>query len=308
MNDTIAVVLATYNGEKYLKRQIESILDQTYKNIKIYIGDDCSKDGTIDIIRAYKNLYPDKITYYQNKINIGFVKNFEKLLQNTKEDYIAFSDQDDIWLPSKLEEQINKIKEIEKKSNLPIMCHSDLIMIDENHNIIYNSFFSFKKYKLKPEKDLGHILGPCGVMGNTMMINRTLKDIILPFPEEIDFHDYYIAVVCELFGKRVTFYKAFVLYRIHQDNTSNNKLYPSVYKGIPYKNTQKNITLGAIKKYNKIKSKDLKKINFLIEYIEKECNFFYICFNMINYKLLKRSFIYKILFFFKMIYFTLSKK
>ncbi|EKI3203765.1 glycosyltransferase, partial [Campylobacter coli] len=60
MNDTIAVILATYNGEKYLKQQIESILDQTYKNIKIYIGDDCSKDGTIDIIRAYKNLYPDK--------------------------------------------------------------------------------------------------------------------------------------------------------------------------------------------------------------------------------------------------------
>ncbi|HGG0708616.1 TPA: glycosyltransferase family 2 protein, partial [Campylobacter jejuni] len=224
MNDTIAVILATYNGEKYLKQQIESILDQTYKNIKIYIGDDCSKDGTIDIIRAYKNLYPDKITYYQNETNIGFVKNFEKLLQNTKEDYIAFSDQDDVWLPSKLEEQINKIKEIEKKSNLPIMCHSDLIMIDENQKILCNSFFSFKKYKLKPEKDLGYILGPCGVMGNTMMINRALKGIILPFPERIDFHDYYIAVICELFGKRVTFYEPFVLYRIHQDNTSNSKL------------------------------------------------------------------------------------
>ncbi|EIO7716388.1 glycosyltransferase, partial [Campylobacter coli] len=132
MNDTVAVILATYNGEKYLKQQIDSILDQTYKDIKIYIGDDSSKDNTINIIKTYKNLYPDKITYYQNETNIGFIKNFEKLLQIAKEDYIAFSDQDDVWLPCKLEEQIKAIKEVEKKDNLPIMCHSDLIMIDEN--------------------------------------------------------------------------------------------------------------------------------------------------------------------------------
>ncbi|HEC1758836.1 TPA: glycosyltransferase family 2 protein [Campylobacter lari] len=307
MNDTIAIILATYNGEIYLKQQIDSILDQTYKNIKIYIGDDNSKDGTMNIIKAYKNLHPDKITYYQNKTNIGFIKNFEKLLQITKENYIAFSDQDDIWLPNKLEEQIKAIKEVEKKDNLPIMCHSDLTMIDENQKIIYNSFFYFKKYKLKPEKDLGHILGPCGVMGNTMMINKTLKDIILPFPEGIDFHDYYIAVMCELFGTRITIFNSLVYYRIHQNNTSNNKLNPLVFNNIPYKNTQKNITLRAIRKNNKIKKDDLIKINFLIRYIEDDCGFFY-CFNIIRHKLLKRSFTYNVLFFLKMIYYTLIKK
>ncbi|OOX89575.1 hypothetical protein BOQ00_03425 [Campylobacter coli] len=291
MNDTIAVILATYNGEKYLKQQIESILDQTYKNIKIYIGDDCSKDGTIDIIRAYKNLYPDKITYYQNETNIGFVKNFEKLLQNAKEDYIAFSDQDDVWLPSKLEEQINKIKEIEKKSNLPIMCHSDLIMIDENQKILCNSFFSFKKYKLKPEKDLGHILGPCGVMGNTMMINRALKDIILPFPEGIDFHDYYIAVICELFGKRVTFYEPFVLYRIHQDNTSNSKKNILSKKNnlLPYEN--KDISWLSIRKgYDK---NDEKIIRFFIDYSEVSKKTLYFYKKLCEYDLVKRDLFYR---------------
>ncbi|ECK7753622.1 TPA: glycosyltransferase family 2 protein [Campylobacter jejuni] len=300
MNDTIAVILATYNGEKYLKQQIESILDQTYKNIKIYIGDDCSKDGTIDIIRAYKNLYPDKITYYQNETNIGFVKNFEKLLQNTKEDYIAFSDQDDVWLPSKLEEQINKIKEIEKKSNLPIMCHSDLIMIDENQKILCNSFFSFKKYKLKPEKDLGYILGPCGVMGNTMMINRALKGIILPFPERIDFHDYYIAVICELFGKRVTFYEPFVLYRIHQDNTSNSKLSIKKKKNtaLPYLE-RKLDWLNNIRQ--DIKQNDLMVINKFQYYIQNPKKLYYYL-ELVRYNLVKRDNIYRFKLFFRFLY------
>ncbi|TEY03973.1 glycosyltransferase family 2 protein [Campylobacter sp. US33a] len=306
MNDTIAVLLATYNGEKYLKEQIDSILNQTYKDIKIYIGDDCSKDGTIGIIRAYKDLYPDKIVYYQNEVNIGFIKNFEKLLQSCSEDYIAFSDQDDIWLSSKLEEQIRAIKK-EEKNDLSIMTHSDLIMIDENEQILHKSFFKFKKYKLKPEKDLGHILGPCGVMGNTMMINRALKEKVLPFPENIDFHDYYIAVMCELFGKRITIFTSLVYYRIHQNNTSNNKLNPLVFNNIPYKNTQKNITLRAIRKNNKIKKDDLIKINFLIRYIENNCSFFYY-FNIIRYKLLKRSFIYNVLFFLKIIHYKLIKK
>ncbi|EAK7272990.1 glycosyltransferase, partial [Campylobacter coli] len=127
MNNVVAVLLATYNGEKYLKEQIDSILNQTYKDIKIYIGDDCSKDSTIDIIKTYKDLYPDKIIYYQNNTNMGFIKNFEKLLQCCSENYMAFSDQDDIWLSNKLEEQMKEIAKMEKKCNLPIMCHSDLI-------------------------------------------------------------------------------------------------------------------------------------------------------------------------------------
>lgn len=292
MNDTIAVILATYNGEKYLKQQIDSILNQTYQNIKIYIGDDDSNDSTIDIIKAYKSLYPDKIKYYQNATNMGFVKNFEKLLQIAKEDYIAFSDQDDIWLPCKLEEQINKIKEIEKKSNLPIMCHSDLTMMDENQNVICKSFFFFKKYKLKPEKDLGHILGPCGVMGNTMMINRALKDIILPFPEGIDFHDYYIAAICELFGERVTFYKSLVLYRIHQDNTSNSKRNIFFKKNnlLPYEN--KDIKwLKTRKGYNK---NDEKIIHFFVNYLETSKKTFYFYKKLCEYDLVKRDLFYRI--------------
>ncbi|MBT0741718.1 glycosyltransferase, partial [Campylobacter lari] len=124
MNNTVAVLLATYNGEKYLKEQIESILNQTYKDIRIYIGDDCSKDSTIDIIRAYKNLYPDKIVYYQNNVNIGFIKNFEKLLQICSENYIAFSDQDDIWDRNKIFLQYTVLKEKEKiYQNKAIMIH-----------------------------------------------------------------------------------------------------------------------------------------------------------------------------------------
>ncbi|EAI4070941.1 glycosyltransferase family 2 protein [Campylobacter jejuni] len=300
MNDNIAIILATYNGEKYLEEQIKSILNQTYKNIKIYIGDDNSKDSTMNIIKSYKSLYPDKITYYQNEVNIGFIKNFEKLLQITKEDYIALSDQDDIWLPNKLEEQIKAIKEMEKRDNLPIMCHSNLIMIDENQKIICNSFFSFKKYKLKLEKDLGHILGPCGVMGNTMMINKIFKEKILPFPKNIDFHDYYIAIICELFGKRITLYKSFVLYRIHQNNASNSKLSIKKKKNMTLPYLERNLDwLNNIKQ--DIKANDLSVIDKFQCYIQnpKKINHYL---ELIRYNLIKRSITYRIKLFFKFLY------
>ncbi|EKT4181911.1 TPA: glycosyltransferase family 2 protein [Campylobacter jejuni] len=300
MNNVVAVLLATYNGEKYLKEQIDSILNQTYKDIKIYIGDDCSKDSTIDIIKTYKDLYPDKIIYYQNNTNMGFIKNFEKLLQCCSENYMAFSDQDDIWLPNKLEEQMKEIAKMEKKCNLPIMCHSDLIMIDEDKKILYKSFFKFKKYKINLKKDLGHILGPCGVMGNTMMINKVLKEKILPFPKNINFHDYYIAIMCELFGKRITLSESFVLYRIHQNNTSNSKL--NIKK-------KKNTTLPYLERdldwLDNIKQ-DLNKNDLLIVnkfqcYIQNPKKIYHYL-ELLRYNLVKRNDIYRLKLFFRFLY------
>ncbi|EIO7716128.1 hypothetical protein LQS10_001071, partial [Campylobacter coli] len=152
----------------------------------------------------------------------------------------------------------------------------------------------------KLEKDLGHILGPCGVMGNTMMINKTLKDIIFPFPEKIDFHDYYIAVMCELFGKRVTFYEPFVLYRIHQDNTSNSKLSIKKKKNtvLPYLE-RKLDWLNNIKQ--DIKQNDLLVINKFQYYIQNPKKIYYYL-ELVRYNLVKRDNIYRFKLFFRFLY------
>ena len=105
----ISVALCTYNGEKFLREQIDSILAQTYKNLEIVIVDDCSTDKTTNIINAYAEK-DKRIKLFQNASNLGFNKNFERALGLTSGEYIAISDQDDIWLPQKLQSLLDNIK------------------------------------------------------------------------------------------------------------------------------------------------------------------------------------------------------
>src|ERR1700742_3478188 len=98
----ISVALCTYSGEKFLQEQMDSILAQTYKNLEIVIVDDCSTDRTIDIINSYAEK-DKRIKLFQNDTNLGFNKNFEKALSLTTGEYISISDQDDTWLPQKLQ-------------------------------------------------------------------------------------------------------------------------------------------------------------------------------------------------------------
>ena len=121
----IDILLATYNGEKYLAQQLDSILNQSYQDFIIRIHDDNSIDGTIDIIKKYQMRYPEKIKYLDDNISTGSAKNnFEYLLNKSDAQYIMFSDQDDIWLQNKIELSIEKIINIEKTSIN--MKHSNL--------------------------------------------------------------------------------------------------------------------------------------------------------------------------------------
>ena len=95
--DMVAIVMSTYNGEKYLKEQIDSILSSTYQDFKIYINDDGSSDSTMSILENYKEQYPDKIHLRQNESNLGVTLNFLNAISNIRSDYIMFCDQDDVW-------------------------------------------------------------------------------------------------------------------------------------------------------------------------------------------------------------------
>ena len=140
MEEQIDVLLATYNGEKYVGEQIESILNQTYKNIRLVISDDCSSDNTVNILKEYEKK-DNRIKLYIQSQNLGVVKNIEFLLENVENELYMLSDQDDVWKKEKVEKTIAKLKE----ENLDLVF-GDLEIVDENLNTNFlkmQSFYDF---------------------------------------------------------------------------------------------------------------------------------------------------------------------
>ena len=151
--DTIDILLPTYNGEKYLKEQIDSILNQTYKNIRLIISDDCSKDSTPKILEEYRGK-DERIELYLQKENIGVVKGIEFLLKKVKSNYYMLADQDDVWLPMKVEKSIETLK----KENADLVF-GDLEVVDQDLKTMYPSFGDFMLLNRKINKYINNAKG-----------------------------------------------------------------------------------------------------------------------------------------------------
>ena len=126
----IGIILAAYNGEKYLREQLDSILSNTFKDYEIHICDDGSTDGTIAIAKEYAEKYP-QITLWQNEQNQGYTRNFLKAVQRETFPYFMFCDQDDIWKPDKIEVTYRAMKSAEEKENGPILVFTDAESYDD---------------------------------------------------------------------------------------------------------------------------------------------------------------------------------
>ena len=202
---------------KELKKQIESILNQTYKNIEIIICDDGSTDDTINILNEFVNKY-SFIHLYINEQKLGFVKNFEKAISLCNGDYIALSDQDDIWFTNKLEVCMNNIKDKD------VICSSKTT-IDENDNILESisscSINAIKKIK-NTNNDYTKILLFCNfVTGCTILMKKTFISKILPFPDDLRFHDHWIAIVAACNDNLIYLFEPLMYYRIHNSNVTS---------------------------------------------------------------------------------------
>lgn len=131
MEYKVSVVLCTYNGERYIREQLESVLTQTYPLYEIIISDDCSSDHTWEIVKEYEDRYPDLIRYYQNETNLYWWRNFYKAMLLAKGDYIAFCDQDDVWNPDKIGKQIEAI------GDNYVCVHGDYCWVGDEQNPRY---------------------------------------------------------------------------------------------------------------------------------------------------------------------------
>lgn len=217
----IDILLSTYQGEKYLDELLASIINQTYQDWLLCVRDDGSTDGTMSILNTYQIKYPGKIKIISHpKGNIGIVRSFEELLQASSSEYIMFCDQDDVWLPNKVELTLHKMQHLESAhSALPLLVHTDLTVVDSDLQVISPSFWNFSKLDQCLLSRNFNYLGVCnGVTGCTAMINRPAKESALPFPATARMHDAWIALCVAKNGKIDYVDESTILYRQHAKN------------------------------------------------------------------------------------------
>jgi len=207
----VSVALCTYNGEKHIAEQIDSIISQTYPNIEIVICDDQSNDSTIEILNQYALKFPF-ISIHQNNKNLGFVKNFEQAISKCSGDYIALSDQDDIWMAEKLNTLIANIADSD-------LIYHDSNFIDDFGKLIPDRKMSDHYRSYDGQSNLPFLTSNC-VAGHAMLFKRCLISTILPFNPEF-YHDWWITFVAITIGKIKAIPNVLVNYRQHEKSVTD---------------------------------------------------------------------------------------
>lgn len=220
------ILLAAYNGQKYIGEMVDSIIAQDYSDWHLILSDDNSSDATLKILDNYAQNYPDKITHYRSGKRFGNAQNhFMHLLEQFQEaPYIMFCDQDDIWHNDKISKTLNKMKEIEKDPAIPAMVHTDLCVVDGSLNVIDPSFMHFSKLDGN-RMELCRLLVQNVVTGCTMMINRALAKQATENVAQGDIlmHDWWLALIAAAYGQTGFLNEATIDYRQHGDNVVGAK-------------------------------------------------------------------------------------
>lgn len=230
----ITIIMAVYNGQEYIREQLESLKDQTYTEWRLVIRDDRSSDKTAEIVKKFSDEVEQEVIFKVNEKPSGSAKNnFALLINDAKEsDYVMFCDQDDIWKKDKIEITFNKMKQAEERygRDFPLLVHGDVEVIDENGNINADSMFEMSH--INADSKLPQILIQNHVTGCTMMCNKKLIAGISGYAssEYIIMHDYLAALYASVFGKIEVIKKPLLSYRQHSGNSvgaknNNNPVY-----------------------------------------------------------------------------------
>lgn len=213
MEDLVDVLVATYNTDAtYLKKQIQSILKQTYKNLHIYISDDCSTKPEIKEILKEFAQKDERIKLFLQSQNLGYNKNFEFLLNQSTAEYITFSDHDDIWYLDKIEKSLQKLKN-EKVDMVYCNCRQ----INEKGIVLKENYFKYKNIPLI-NKTGKLAISRCAGNGCSQMITKDVKQKMLPFKEQVIAHDWLAGFIANE-GKGIAYIKEPLFdYRLHNTN------------------------------------------------------------------------------------------
>jgi glycosyltransferase involved in cell wall biosynthesis len=219
--ERIDILLATYNGERFVDRQIESVLEQMDADCRLLVRDDGSSDGTLPIVRRFVRQQPGRVLLLEEGgMRLGACANFGWLLEHAEADYVALCDQDDVWLPGHLSRPLEQIRKAEQElgTQTPVLAHSDLVVVDEDLRTIAPSFWSYSTLDPHGGSRLNRLLVQNGVTGCATMMNRTLARRACPIPGDALMHDWWLALVASALGRIETVREPTLLYRQHANN------------------------------------------------------------------------------------------
>lgn len=211
----ISVCMATYNGQEFLKEQLDSILCQIQEKDELIISDDGSSDSTKRLIQEYQSRYKNIMLLEGPKL--GVQKNFENALKHVHGDIVFLSDQDDVWLDGKVKSVLRAFED----SKVLLVLHNANI-VDTNRNFLNQTLFDLRGSK----SGLCHNLYKNGYVGCCMAFRKEVLKYALPFPDKIEMHDWWIGLVAEKMGESLWIKKPYLDYRRHNENVSSLHHHP----------------------------------------------------------------------------------
>lgn len=216
----VSILLATYNSNAFLREQIDSLLEQSYRDWNLFIRDDGSTDDTINIIEEYV-ANDSRISLIKDDFkNLGAAKSFMQLIREVESDFYFFCDHDDVWLKDKLKVSLEALQnENLKDENIPLIVHSDLYVVNQDLEIVNNSFWKSSGIKPGILNDKSFIQVFNFVTGCTMGFNRKARDISMDFPQDLPMHDWWITInVLNHNGRVIDIEEPLIYYRQHSRN------------------------------------------------------------------------------------------
>jgi glycosyltransferase involved in cell wall biosynthesis len=229
MNKDIAILLATYNSERYLSALLDSLFAQTFTEWTLHIRDDGSTDRTLAIIAAYKKQHENITLHDDPVLGKGAKRSFMWLLSVSNANYYMFCDHDDIWLPKKVETTLNRMEQLERQHpGLAVIVHTDLIVVDEQLSPLSTSFWRYSGIHPK-FSSFDFYSAYNNITGCTMMINSRAKVYAVDMPMFAPMHDLWLAMVVTHHSGIVDFIEEpLILYRQHSRNVIGAKENPSI--------------------------------------------------------------------------------
>ena len=217
----VLILMATYNGERFIGEQLESIAAQTHREWELWVRDDGSSDATLSVVRDFAGRHPGRVRVIEDdEKHLGPCRNFARLmelaLRESDAEYFALSDQDDVWREDKLEVQLDAIRGL--LEDRPALVFSDLEVVDEALRVLHASFWKMARYDPVRGVRIPALLSRNVVTGCTILMNRLLLKQALPVPQEAPIHDWWLALVASVFGSIVHVPRALVQYRQHGSN------------------------------------------------------------------------------------------
>lgn len=219
----ISVALCTYNGENYLMCQLDSISNQTLLPTELVVIDDCSNDKTTTLIEDFSITAPFEVRIYKHQKREGIIRSYSEAISDCRCEYIAPCDQDDYWLPNKLETLYHEFTAHDNTTENVVLVYSDIEVVDETLRRTGKTFLEHQGLRHMEQNQIGFCIVQNTVSGCSCMFRSNLKPIILPIPNEAILHDWWISLVSSYSGRINYINTSTILYRQHDSNTLGSK-------------------------------------------------------------------------------------